>query len=117
MTEDTDAKIQQLQMMEQSLTTLSAQKQQFQLQLAEIESALNEIKDQKEGYKIVGNIMIKKPKEEIEKDLKAKKEIAEVRVKNIENQEKKMREKVQELQKDVMGELQKKEKKDNEEKK
>ena len=109
---ETEAKIQQLQMMEQSLTTLTAQKQQFQLQLAEIESALNEIKDKDEGFKIVGNIMIKKSKEEIEKDLKSKKEIADVRIKSLDSQEAKIREKVQSLQKEVMGELQKEENKE-----
>ncbi|MCK4670641.1 MAG: prefoldin subunit beta [Nanoarchaeota archaeon] len=111
MTDGTEAKIQQLQMMEQSLTTLTAQKQQFQLQLAEIESALTEIKDKDEAFKIVGNIMIKKNKADIEKDLKAKKEVADIRIKSLENQEKKIRDKVQTLQKEVMGELQKKEEK------
>ncbi|MBW3014137.1 prefoldin subunit beta [Candidatus Woesearchaeota archaeon] len=111
MTDGTEAKIQQMQMLEQSLTTLTSQKQQFQLQLAEIESALGEIKDKKEAFKIVGNIMIKKNKEDIEKDLKMKKEVAEVRIKSIDSQEKKLREKAQTLQQEVMEELQKKEEK------
>ncbi len=112
MTDGTEAKIQQLQMMEQSLTTLTAQKQQFQLQLAEIESALSEIKDKEEAFKIVGNIMIKKNKADIEKDLNGKKEVADVRIKSLEGQENKIRDKVQVLQKEVMGELQQKEEKE-----
>ena len=51
---ETEKKINQLQLLEQSMQNLSMQKQQFQLQQVEIESALKEldnvrIKDKKHG--------------------------------------------------------------------
>ena|SRR3989344_736026 len=103
----TDEKIQQLSVYEQSLTQLNMQKQQFQLQLTEIESALNEIKDKDSAYKIVGNIMIKKSKADIEKDLKNKLEMLNLRIDSLEKQSSKVKEKAEKLQKEVMSELKK----------
>jgi prefoldin beta subunit len=103
-------KIQQLQLMEQSINQFLMQKQQFQLQLSEIDSALEEIKDTKEAYKIVGNIMVLSKKEDIEKDLKKKKEIVELRIKTIEKQESQIKEKSKKLQEEAMKELEKEKK-------
>ena len=61
-----DEKIQQLQLLEQSLQQLLMQKQSFQAQLMEIESAQEGAKTTAEIYKIVGNILIKSKKEDIE---------------------------------------------------
>ena len=72
--EKTQEKISQLSILEQSMQNINMQKQQFQLQLNEIDSALNEIKGKENAYKILGNVMILKPTVEIEKDLKSKKE-------------------------------------------
>lgn len=102
---ETEQQIMQLQILEQNLTTLVAQKQQFQNQLIEIESALKELKGAKKAYKIVGNIMISAKNEDLEKDLNQKKEIAELRIKNFEKQEKALRDKASELQKQVMQKL------------
>jgi len=81
------------------------QKQNFQIQLAEIESALSELKNTPQAYKIVGNIMIAADKEELEKDLSQKKEMTEVRIQSIEKQEAKIREKAETLQKEALGAL------------
>lgn len=81
------------------------QKQQFQAQLVEIESALNELKNAKTAYKIVGNIMIDAKKEDLEKDLKEKKEKTELRIKTLETQEKKLKEKASSMQAEVMKDL------------
>ena len=63
---ETEKKISQLQMMEQSMQGFLMQKQQFQGQLVEIESALKELEKSKEAYKIVGNIMVSSDKKELE---------------------------------------------------
>ena len=55
---ESEKKINQLQMLEQSMQNLLMQKQQFQLQQVEIESALKELENVNEAYKIVGNIMV-----------------------------------------------------------
>ena len=102
---ETEQQIMQLQILEQNLNNLNMQKQQFQNQLIEIESALKELKGSKKAYKIIGYIMVSGTKEEIEKDLEQKKEVADLRIKNFEKQEKTLKDKANELQKEVMSQL------------
>ncbi|MBW3018188.1 prefoldin subunit beta [Candidatus Woesearchaeota archaeon] len=104
---ETQAKIQQLQILEPSVQNLNVQKQQFQMQLTEIESALEEIKGKDSAYKIVGNVMISKKVKDIEVDLNSKKELIEVRINSLEKQENKVKEKIGALQKEVMQVLKK----------
>lgn len=103
---ESEQKIGQLQMFEKSLQNFLAQKQQFQVQLAEIESALKELETTEEAYKIVGNLMVKGDKDSLKKDLSEKKDIVDLRITTIEKQEKETREKALNLQKEVMKELQ-----------
>lgn len=110
MTKETEEKIGQLQMMEQNIQNFLMQKQQLQGQLIEIESALRELKDAKDAYKIVGNIMIGSTKEDLEKDLNEKKTTIELRIKTLEKQESQIKEKASSTQAEVMEQL-KKEKK------
>ncbi len=107
---ETEKKISQLQMMEQSMQGFLMQKQQFQGQLVEIESALKELEKSKEAYKIVGNIMVSSDKKELEDDLKKKKEIVELRIKTLEKQESQIKEKASGIQEEVMKELKEKKK-------
>jgi prefoldin beta subunit len=102
---DLQEKINKLSMMEHSLQSFLGQKQTFQAQLMEIESALTELDKTDKAYKIVGNVMVASDKEELKKDLQQKKETAELRIKTIEKQEEKMREKTAELQSEVMKEM------------
>ena len=91
-----------IQMYEQSLQSLLSQKQNFSIQLSEFQSALSEIEKTDKAYKIVGNIMIADDKEKIKKEVSDKKEMYEIRIKSIEKQEDKIREKISEAQKEVM---------------
>ena len=50
---ESEKKLSQLQMLEQSMQNLLMQKQQFQVQQVEIESALNELENVDEAYKII----------------------------------------------------------------
>ncbi len=102
MQKEIEQKIGQLQLFEQSVQNLLMQKQQFQMQLAEIDSALKELDNTKEAYKIVGNIMVLKRKEELEKDLKEKKEVAQLRIKSMDKQESQIKEKASKLQEEVL---------------
>ena len=109
MKEETQNKINELQLMEQNLQNILMQKNMFQSQLLEVENALKEIKNAKDKiYKIVGPVMIEEKKEKIKKDLDSKKEIVELRLKSIEKQEKQLKEKYSELQSGIMKELNKK---------
>ena len=103
--EESKKKINQLQLLEQSMQNLLMQKQQFQLQQVEIESALKELEKVNEAYKIVGNIMILSEKDDLKTDLTSKKEIIELRIKNLEKQENQLRGKATKLQDEVMKEM------------
>ena len=101
MSKETEQKIAQLQLYEQSLQNILIQKQQFQSQLMEIESALSELETTKEAYKIVGNIMVASKKEDLKDDLESKKEISNLRIKTLEKQENQIREKAKKLQEEI----------------
>ena len=99
----THEKIQELQILEQNLQQTLIQKQAFQLELTETESALSEIeKSNEDVYKIVGNIMIKMSRSDILKELKEKKDILSLRYKSIEKQESPLKEKTEKLREEVV---------------
>ena len=102
MDKEVQEKISQLSMIEQQVQQFSLQKQQFQAQLVEAESAEREIQDSKECYKIIGNIMVSRGKDDLQKELAEKKEVLTMRVESFEKQEEKLREKAEALQKEVM---------------
>ena len=105
---ETQEKITELQLLEQNMQSFLIQRQNFQAQLTEIESALNEIKKSKDAYRIIGNIMVNAEKKDLEKDLKQKKEMFELRIKSIEKQEEKLKEKASKIQEEVMKQMSKK---------
>ena len=99
--------IARLQILEQNMQSILMQKQQFQAQLVEIESALKEMSTTNTVYKIVGNIMVNAEKAELEKDLKQKKEFIDIRIKNLEKQEMQFKDKTKKLQEEVLKTLKK----------
>ncbi len=103
--EETQKKIGQLQLLEQNLQTFLMQRQSFQSQLIEVESALDEIGKTDTAYKIVGNIMVAVKKEDLKKDLESKKEMLALKIKTLEKQEEKIKEKASQTQKEVMEKM------------
>lgn len=108
MNKETEQKIKQLQILEQNLQNILLQKQTFQAQLLEIDNALNEIKTDKTVYKIVGPIMILSNKKDLEKDLNNKKNILDLRIKNLEKHETQIKQKADTLRSEVMKDIEKK---------
>ena len=102
---ESDENIMQLQLLEQNMQNFLMQKQQFQMQLSEVDTALENLKDAKRSYRIIANIMVDANKEDLEKELKQKKEILELRIKSLEKQEDSIREKSKKLQKEVLGNM------------
>jgi len=95
-----------LQLLEQNLQNIVMQKQAFQMQLMENENAIKELdKTKKDAYKIIGTIMVSSDKQELKKELKEQKEVLDLRLKNLEKQEKNFKEKAEEVQKEVMKEI------------
>jgi len=80
-----EGKIQELQLLEQSLQNTLMQKQAFQMELSETQSALKEIEKSKDDvFKIVGQLMIKTEKAKVTEDLSNKEKILDLRVKTLE---------------------------------
>ena len=104
---ETEQKIGQLQMFEQSLQSFLGQKQQFQIQLVEVESALNELNGTDKAFKIIGNIMVESDKSELKADLQSKREMLELRIKTMEKQELQVREKASKLQSEILKKIKK----------
>jgi prefoldin beta subunit len=99
---ETENKISQLQLMEQGLQNFNIQKQQLHSKFLEFESAINELDSTDTSYKIIGNIMVKKPKDELKKELGEIKENTSIRLKAIEKQEDSIREKAKSIQQEVL---------------
>jgi len=96
--------IQEMQIIEQNMQNIFFQKQAFQMELSETDSALNEVqKAGDEVFKIVGQLMIKADKSRIEEELENKKKLLDLRLKSLNKQEKVFSEKIEELQKEVMN--------------
>ena len=103
-----EERIHHLQIAEQNMQQLLMQKQSFQSQLLEVESAQEEIKKTDTVYKVVGNLMLKSKKEDVEKELHEKNEILSLRLKNIEKQEEAAQEKVRKLREEILQGIEKK---------
>ncbi|MBI2136902.1 prefoldin subunit [Candidatus Woesearchaeota archaeon] len=101
-----DEKIRELQLAEHSLQTLLVQKQNFQVQLMEVEAALKELKGAKEAYRIIGSVMVRADNAALEGDLSSKEETLKLRIKSIDSQESRIRENASSLQKEVLEAMQ-----------
>lgn len=106
--EETQRKIQELQMMEQSFQQLLMQKNAFSMEANETDFILAEVEKTKgEISRIIGNqVIIKSTKEEILKDMKKKKELIDLRMKSIDKQEKQFSEKIESIREEVIKKIQ-----------
>lgn len=100
----------QLQLAEQGLQNMLMQKQMFQLELVETENALEELKKTKEGevFRIVGSLMLKANKQEVEQELKKKSELLELRLRAIEKQEDEFKNRLLRSREDIVKKLRQK---------
>ena len=106
--EETQQKIQQLQMMEQTFQQLLMQKNAFSMEQNETDFIIKEVeKTEGEVSRIIGNqVVIKSTKEAILKDMKKKKELIDTRMKTIDEQEKEFSEKIESIRNEVMKKIQ-----------
>jgi len=89
---------QELQILEQTLQNILLQKQTFQMELSETESALREIENSSdEVYKVVGQLMLKSDKKKMISELSEKSRILELRLKTMDKQEESMMHKLSSL--------------------
>ncbi len=99
------AKVEELQRMEQGLASFAQQKQLLTSTQLELDNALGELgKSSGAVYRIVGQIMVASEKDSLTKDLTSQKETVDVRLSALEKQEKQLREKATALQKELSHE-------------
>jgi prefoldin beta subunit len=95
---DNSKKLQEMQIIEQSLQATLMQKQAFQIELDETLKASDALKNSgDEVYKIVGQLMLKINKKEAEEENSKKKEILELRIKSLDRQEHELAKKMDDL--------------------
>jgi len=106
--EETQQQIQQLQMMEQTFQQLLMQKNAFSMEQNETDFIIKEVeKTEGEISRIIGNqVVIKTTKEAILEDMKKKKELIDIRMKSIDEQEKEFSEKIESIRNEVMKKIQ-----------
>jgi len=98
-----DNSIQEMQFLEQNLQNILMQKQAFQMEFAETQGSLKEIKEAKDDvFKIVGQLMIKSDKKKIEEELKNKEKMIDLRIKSLEKQEAELSGKLTNLRDDFL---------------
>jgi len=103
-----EEQIGELQNLEQNLQHMAMQKQVLQTQLMEIDNALEEIgKNPKKLFKIAGPLIVESSKDVLEKDLNSKKEMISIKLKNIDKQENKLRQRAKDAQAKVLSSMQK----------
>jgi prefoldin beta subunit len=91
-----------LQQLQQNLQAIMMQKQQVELEIVEIERALEELKkmegDNNSVYKGAGPLLIKTKKEDILKELEEKKELSNTRVTVLGKQETRVKDNLKEVE-------------------
>ena len=93
-----------LQMQNQQLQAVLMQKQALSMQSREIEKALEHLETASDDvYRTVGPILVKVPGSEVKKQLEDDKEEVDLKLKTIESQEKKLRDKLKESQEKIQG--------------
>jgi prefoldin beta subunit len=101
--EETARKIQEMQVLEQNLQNILLQKQAFNIEMNETINALEELKKTKdEVYKIVGQIMIKTNKKDMETELEKRKELIKLRIKALEKQENFLKEQLDKKREEII---------------
>ncbi|MDO8516509.1 MAG: prefoldin subunit [Nanoarchaeota archaeon] len=105
--QETQRKIQEMQVLEQTFQQISMQKQTFSFELTETDFALEELKtNDGEVFKIVGNqIIIRTTKEKLEKELAHKKELIALRLKNLDKQEEEFSKRLESLRDEVIKKI------------
>ncbi len=105
---ETEKQIQELQIFEQKLNNVLIQKQAFQLEIDEVENALEELKKSGEDvFKIVGQIMVKSKKSDLQRDLAEKQKLVSIRLNSLNAEEARLTKNSEELRKKVLDKIQK----------
>lgn len=99
-TEDDKKFLAQYQGFQQQLQSILLQKENIKLQNLEIDKAIEELEasQEKQGFKIVGPIMVKKNVEDLKTELKEIKNSFDMRAKTLDRAEERLSQKLKEMQ-------------------
>lgn len=98
----------EMQVLEQRLNNVLLQKQSFQIEFSEIQSALREIQDSKgDVFKVVGQMMVKTDRQKLKEELSSKEKILDLRIKSVEKQENSLMDKLESLRENVLKSMKK----------
>lgn len=97
-----DQQVNELQAIEQQLQSLAQQKQLFDSQLIESQSALREVKKGKQAYRIVGSIMVDADPETLARELDERIASLTARIDGLEKQEERLRDQAKALQEQIL---------------
>jgi len=100
LTPETQQILMEMQTFQQQMQTVLIQKESLSIQSMEINKALEELKKAttEDVYKAVGPILIKSTKKDLDKELTEKKETIDLRLKSLQKQEDRIKEKLKEIQ-------------------
>jgi len=99
--ESVKSDIKRYQDVTEKLRLVLLNKQQVQIQLTEVNNALDELQkvdSETMVFKIIGNLMINKKKEDLINELSERKETLEIRLKSLEKQEKLLKDQLKDLE-------------------
>lgn len=104
---DTQKKIQEIQLYEQSFQQLLMQKKSFDFELQETKYSIEELeKSEGEVFKIIGGqVVVKYDREKLVKEMQDKKDLIQTRLKSMEKQEKEYVEIIESLRKEIMEKI------------
>jgi prefoldin beta subunit len=97
-----------LQQLQQTLQGVLTQKQQLELELTEVEQALDELEkltDKATIYKSIGSLLVKSERGKVTTDLNERKELLDMRINVLGKQEERLRSQVKELQTKLQRDL------------
>lgn len=97
-----------LQQLQQTLQGVLTQKQQLELELTEVEQALDELEkltDNATIYKSIGSLLVKSEKGKVTTDLNERKELLDMRINVLGKQEERLRSQVKKLQTKLQRDL------------
>lgn len=103
---EVQAKLEKLAQARNNLASVLQQKSSYEALLKEVEETLSVIEnlpDDATLYKMVGGILVKVSKEAVVEELKEKKTTTEVKLKKLEAFEKKFREEVERLEREIQS--------------
>ncbi len=101
---EVEAKYAKLVKLRETLAAIAQERASLEALAAEIESVLEEVNklpDDAKLYKMVGNIMVEKKKDEVVKELSDRKEDIEIRLKALKSQEEALKKDVERLTSEI----------------